>query len=711
MNIRINKLKINKTNHRKSKNENKGKMHKINFNTIKMKLILSFMIPIVLIVLLGVITYSKASSIIIDNYKSSAHQTVAANGNYISLIFDSVEVKSTQLVSNINVQKYYNDSHGKNSLEEYNAYNAVLQDVLATVASDKFIYSISIISNKNNPISSFGNFVSDDYKNFSNSKEATALEESGQKMIWTGYHSFIDDNLKISNDKYAASLTRYIHNMALKPIGYITLDVKMESLQKVLDSIDLGEECDVSLVTQDGRVLTQSIIDSKDSSEPLSIINESFYEEALSAEEANGARDVIYNDDKYMFAYSKIGNTGALLYSLIPEAVILNQVKDIRLITLYIVIGAVVIALIICTLMSTGISQIISYIVHGVERAAKGDLTIELKTKRKDEFGILVSSISNMILSMKGLIEKTIQVTENVRTSAEAVGQTTEVFVGASKDIAVHCNEMEKGSVQQAEEAENCLKEMDDLSNRIGDVYENTREIRNITDDTKEIINNGMNIINTLDGKVKDTSEITRSIIEEIANLNTESRSIVDIIGVINEIADQTNLLSLNASIEAARAGQAGRGFAVVAEEIRKLADQSLNAAKKVKKSIDVIKSRTNHMVVMAGKAEQVVESQENALSDTVFIFRNIDVKVDHLVQNLVGISTGIQDIESVKSSTLHSVEMISAVIEEATAVAGEVNETAKRQLDSGEKLDEATKLLQENSRILEEAVNIFILK
>jgi methyl-accepting chemotaxis protein len=217
-----------------------------------------------------------------------------------------------------------------------------------------------------------------------------------------------------------------------------------------------------------------------------------------------------------------------------------------------------------------------------------------------------------------------------------------------------------------------------------------------------------MDTINALEVRVTDTSNMAKVLTDEISFMKKDVSSIGEIILAINYIADQTNLLSLNASIEAARAGQAGKGFAVVADEIKKLAGQSVNAVKKVEENITKINSRANNMVEIANKTAIVVGSQEKALSDTVSIFKNIDDHVDNLVKHLKKISEGVNTVEEVKANTLGSIESISSIIEEAAAVTGEVNSTAQKQLLLAEKLNEATKQLEKDSDILEEAIEIF---
>ena len=260
----------------------------------------------------------------------------------------------------------------------------------------------------------------------------------------------------------------------------------------------------------------------------------------------------------------------------------------------------------------------------------------------------------------------------------------------------------------QAKDAENCLTRMDDLSKKIGVVSENTGKIADIADVTKSTVSDGLATIDTLQDKVKATTQVTAEVISNIEDLEKASQSIANIVGAINDIADETSLLSLNASIEAARAGDAGRGFAVVAESIRKLAEQSLNSVNEIRNIVGKIQKQTVDTVEVAKQAELIVNSQEEALKATIDVFHDIDKHVSGLAENLSQISAGIDAMEGAKKDTLAAIESISAVAEETASAVTEVNEAAGRQLEAVKKLNNESEELIGRSEDLVEAINKF---
>lgn len=177
---------------------------------------------------------------------------------------------------------------------------------------------------------------------------------------------------------------------------------------------------------------------------------------------------------------------------------------------------------------------------------------------------------------------------------------------------------------------------------------------------------------------------------------------------MINEISEETSLLSLNASIEAARAGDAGRGFAVVAEEIRKLADGSMGAANEIQKVVKEIIEQTKGTVNTAKEAEGIVSGQASIVNKTIEAFGNMNSGVEKLVTGLKGVGDSVSSMEEERRDTLHAIESISAASEETAASALVVTNSVQSQLSVVNDLKDASRELEQRSMELEKAINVF---
>ncbi|BCN32150.1 methyl-accepting chemotaxis protein [Anaeromicropila herbilytica] len=695
------KSKMVKTSTERSKEKGKGLNinHKsINFNSIRAKLLVVSITPVLLIVLLGVISYSKASKAIISNYEKSTLSTIESTGKYMTLQFDNIDAKVLQYLSDSQLKDYYSGTNETDTINNLKQYRELQASLAAAQVADKNIYTIHVFGKRGNGISLTNYLPKSIYNDYTASEDGKVWEDNSVYAYWTGEHKFLDKITKEDPQKYAISVTRKF----MGSNGFMVFDIKRSAIEGTLKSLDLGKGSIISFITADGKETLAN-------TDKTSVFGKlSYYKESVKSKNTTDSTYEKYNNKEYLYLYTKIGDTGATLCSLVPKDMILKQANSIKYITIIIVLVASIIAVFAGTLVSSNITKALSKFNRSLEKVGQGDLTVTFDENRHDEFGLLGKSIADMISNMRNLIKEVYSVSNKVSESANEVSVSSEHILIASKDISTAVDEISTGVVQQASDSESCLHQMGTLSEKINLVSDNTNEIDRIAVNTKETVAKGFEIIDELNKKSKETTEITGVVINGIEELDKQSRTIEGIVGVINDISAQTNLLSLNASIEAARAGEAGRGFAVVADEIRKLADQSMTAANDIKKIVDDIKNKTQGTVVSAKKAETIVDSQAAALQNTIELFNNINSHVGNLTISLGRISEGVDTIEEAKKDTLEAISSISAVSEESAAATEEVSAIATTQITSVEDMNQLASGLLENAKKLEESVSRF---
>jgi len=665
---------------------------------IQVKLIGAFMIPVILFVIIGFMIYSKCSTTLNSTYKASANTSVGTLEEYLGLGFENIELMATRLSINSAITSYYTGSEVKSESMLMDAKVALSNESTA----DKFIDHIIVCAKSGTACSEKGAIRGDVYNAFVESEEGKNVEsEIGMGSMWISSHPAIDEVTGYDSDEYALSLVTVLKNNSNKSVGYIIIDVKTSFIQDILDNAQISDNSIKGFVLEDGSQVLSGDSDIK-------FTDTDFYQEALTGENLQGSKEVSYEGADYLFTYSRIEGTNMLVCAMVPQKEIMAGAQAILRYTLIAVAICAVIAIVVGSVLASGISKAIRKVNRVLKKTSDGDLTGQISMKRKDEFNVLSSSITNMIGSMKDLILKMTNVSGHVSDSAVQVGTNSEVLLEVTKDITEAVDYINSGISQQAQDTESCLEQMNGLAERINVVHENTDEISEIAQEAQEAIENGMVIVANLGEKVQGTTEVTETIIREIRELNKESIAINSIIGTINEIAEQTNLLSLNASIEAARAGEAGRGFAVVSEEIRKLAEQSGNAGNQIGEIINHIQERLAATIETAGLAGESVAFQTEALNNTVDVFKNISQQVSKLAEDVEKITQSVGGIEQAKEDTMNAIESISTTSNQTESASEELARSTEKQLQAVEVLNDAVKRLQMDAEDLDTSVSIF---
>jgi methyl-accepting chemotaxis protein len=317
-------------------------------------------------------------------------------------------------------------------------------------------------------------------------------------------------------------------------------------------------------------------------------------------------------------------------------------------------IVAVVIGFLLSILLGYGIAQSIarplSRIVSLIAKVADGNLREKSDIQTQDEVGQLSLSINHMIENLRNTIGNILVSSQSVSAAAEQISASTE--------------EIASGSMSQARDAQTISELFRELSAVINSVALNTEQASELSDNTMQVAKAGSDVI-------QSSMESMLEVSKQMARLESDSQKVGDIIEVIEDIADQTNLLALNAAIEAARAGEQGRGFAVVADEVRKLAERSGEATKQITAIIKGMQENTRHSV--AAVQESSALSKQTGES-----FQRIASMVNETGQKVSEIAAASEEQAAQTSTVLISVESISAVTQESASGSEETAATAQ---------------------------------
>ena len=451
--------------------------------------------------------------------------------------------------------------------------------------------------------------------------------------------------------------------------GVVGLDVSFSTFESYVQNIGLLSTGYVVVADKNGKII---IGNEKDTITGGNVSGFDFWGKALTTEDTSFVEKI--NGKSWYISVLSDEITGWTLIGVVSED---ENNASIQAITSGIGGAAIfsgVVGIIIALVVAISMAGEVKKVKLALQKVAEGDLTQRIKIKRKDEFGQLENSFNDMSEQMSQLISdvdsksKTIvSVAGNISTITDETKNNTNMVMEAIHNIALGATD-QAGSTQQAvNEVENLAKSLNETKQHVVNINEMSGSTGRLSEQGKQMVN----LLIDKSGLTMDKSKTTMKVMDEVMSSIDKINYISD---VIADITSQTNLLSLNASIEAARAGDAGRGFAVVADEIRQLADQS-------RKSTDEIKSIINEVVARATQAEQemkenndLIEEQQNAINDTQKLFEEISDSINELIRGLSEIAGLNKQMESNKEAVVGEMTSIASVSEESAAAAEEVN-------------------------------------
>ncbi|MFJ8460735.1 methyl-accepting chemotaxis protein [Lysinibacillus xylanilyticus] len=400
--------------------------------------------------------------------------------------------------------------------------------------------------------------------------------------------------------------------------------------------------------------------------------------------------------------YEKIADTRSAEITKVGENVVSTSLNN-KTIGLIVSIVLTIAGILIAIITASKISKPITIVSKRMSELANGNLQHDLlPITNQDEIGQLMLSANEMNEKLKQTISSIHTVSETVAASSEELAQSSNEVQTGTEQITVTMQELASGTETQASTAGDLAETMVSFQHSIHETTQEGVELKEHSDHVQNLTTTGKELMVQSTQQMAAINEIVLDSVKKVEGLNVQSAEISKLVSVIDNISNQTNLLALNAAIEAARAGEHGKGFAVVADEVRKLAEQVQFSVTDISTIVNRIQGETGNVTTALQSGYEEVKRGTTQLNQTNETFEQISVAVEDMILNINTISgnlnkvahnsksinAAIDEMASISQESAAGVEQTTATVEETAATMEEISKSANQLAGMAEELN-----------------------
>lgn len=482
--------------------------------------------------------------------------------------------------------------------------------------------------------------------------------------------------------------------------GVVAVDLNLKNLADIVKQVKIGTEGYAAILDRNGKILVHPAMES--GKEAPGSWNDQVYKNAA------GVFADTYEGRQQKIFFVTNEATGWKLSVVMYLEEVEKATKPILQKTLLVVSGALVLGAILIFFIIVSITKPLKQVISAAEKISSGDLTERIAIRSQDEIGQLSDSFNRMVDSLRSVITSVNESVQHLAASSEELMASSEQTSKATEQIAETIQEVAAGSETQVRSVETSFQAVNQMSAGIQQIAANAQSAAGTAMEASEMAIEGNEAIQSAVKQMKAISDTIQQMSQSVKGLDERSQEIGQIVEAITNIAAQTNLLALNAAIEAARAGEHGRGFAVVADEVRKLAEQSSGSAGQITGLIVNIQEETKRVVDSIENGTQEVAAGIGGVNAAGESFERIQRFVEQVAEQIKEVSATSLQLAGGTEQVVHSYQVIQEVAAVTASGTHNVSAAAEEQLASMEELASSSASLAKMAEDLQALVGRF---